>query len=63
MGKIGADGVRQCDCESRSCHPKADCKNPATIKTLYSTVCVKCAAKLPLRFLDFKSRAAGERDE
>ncbi len=42
---------RRCDCESKTCHPRADCSNVGTVKTLYSTVCAECAAKLPAKYL------------
>jgi hypothetical protein len=54
---------RRCDCENNTCHPKADCQNEATVKTHWSRICVDCAAKMPLKYLDYKSRAAGEREE
>ena len=46
--------TRLCDCESASCHPRANCNEPATVKTIHSTVCAACAAKMPEEYLACK---------
>jgi hypothetical protein len=43
--------ARRCDCESSTCHPKADCSNEGSVKTIHSTVCADCAAKMPAKYL------------
>jgi hypothetical protein len=43
--------TRRCDCESTHCHPKADCQNVATVKTIYSRICTECAKLMPAKYL------------
>jgi hypothetical protein len=42
---------RRCDCESASCHAKADCQNIGTVKTTHSTICGACAAEMPAKYI------------
>jgi len=42
---------RRCDCESLDCHPKGDCEQFGTVRTIYSTVCRHCANGLPGEYL------------
>lgn len=42
---------KRCDCESVTCHPRANCTAKGTVKTIYSTVCAECAAKMPPEYL------------
>lgn len=42
---------RRCDCENSTCHPKANCQNVGTVKTIYSTICADCAVQMPAKYL------------
>lgn len=49
---------RRCDCENSTCHPKADCVAEGTVKTIHSTVCEECAAKMPAEYLASTTKCA-----
>ncbi len=42
---------RRCDCESSSCHPKANCQGAAEVRTIHSRICRECAVKMPAEYL------------